>query len=395
MTDTIKRQKEGPSGFSREERDRRWKAIRALMAERAIDILVATGNTANYNHHTADARYITQIGGPEVEIHAVVPLEGEVTAITRGRSDWIEDTRPFHRREADGIVERLKELDADGKRIGVSGLDGLIRSPYGIVNFAVMKKLQENFPRAVFVSATDLLQEVRAVKSAEEIAFLEKAVIIAEAALTALVESARPGVKDCAAYARMVAAEIENGGELPFMLAWFAGRAGSPYRRFTQASPDRAIADGDIIYCQIEGRWRGYCSQIDQSLTVGKVPEEMKPMYEAHVAAFDAVLPVMKPGATYGDLVRACAATAKEKKYHATLILHARGLGEDWPLVGPRSKPELLNRELRQNNVFVIKPSIEIDDRDLWGRFGDSVMVTQNGGKRLGQRRSEYINVEV
>lgn len=382
-----------PLSFSLGERDRRWKAIRDLMARRGIEVLVATGNTANYNHHTADARYITQIGGPEVEIHAIVPIEGAVTAITRGKSAWVDDVRPFHRREADGIVERLKELSADGKRIGVSGLSGLIRSPYGIVNFAVMEKLRESFPRATLVSATDLLHEVRSVKSEEEIAFLKRGVEIAEAACDALVKTARPGVKDCVAYARMVAAEIKEGGELPFMLAWFAGQAGKPYRRFTQASPDRAIADGDLIYCQIEGRWQGYCSQIDQSVTVGKAPAEMKPMYEAHVEAFHATLPAMKPGATYGDLFRACAATSEGKKYEAKLMLHARGLGEDWPLAGPNSKPELLQRELRENNVFVIKPGVEIDGRDLWGRFGDSVVVTPNGGKRLGGRNPDYINL--
>jgi Xaa-Pro aminopeptidase len=386
-------EQDAPLNFSLAERDRRWQAIRALMAERGLDVLVATGNTASYNHHSADARYITQIGGPEVEVHAILPLNGAVTAITRGKSAWIDDARPFHRREADGIVERLKELGADGKRIGVSGLKGLIRSPYGIVNFTVMEKLRENFPRATFVSATDLMQEVRSIKSEEEIVFIKKAEAIAEAACAALVQAAKSGMKDCAVYARMVGAEIEAGGELPFMLAWFAGEAGKPYKRYTQASPDRVIADGDLIYCQIEGRWRGYCAQIDQSITIGKVPAEMKPMYEAHVEAFNATLSAMKPGATYGDLFRACAATSTGKKYEAKLMLHGRGLGEDWPLAGPRSKPELLERELRENNVFDVKPGIEIDGRDLWGRFGDSVVVTASGAKRLGARSPDYINL--
>ncbi|HLY65004.1 MAG TPA: M24 family metallopeptidase, partial [Chloroflexota bacterium] len=280
-----------PLTFSLAERDRRWSAIRALMSEAGIDVLVATGNTGRYNHHTADARYVTHIGGPDVEVHAVLPLEGAVTAIARGKSPWVSDVRPkFNRHEADGIVERLQELQADGKRIAVAGLEGLIRSPQGIVDYAVMKRLLEHFPRATFVNGTDLMYRVRAVKSEEEVAFIRQAVRIAEAAVRRLVAESRPDVKDCAVYAHMVAAEIEAGGELPFMLAWHATQAGTPYRRLTQATPDRAMRSGDLIYCQIEGKWQGYCSQMDQTVVLGTMPDQVRRMAGAQLEAFEAAV---------------------------------------------------------------------------------------------------------
>ena len=317
-----------------------------------------------------------------------------MTAIARGESSWLTDIRPqFDRHEADGIVERLQELNANGKRVAVTGLEGLIRSPHGIVEYAVMKRLFESFPRATFVNGTALMYEVRVVKSEEEVAFIRKAVQIAEAAVQALSDGARPGVKDCTVYAGMVAAEVADGGELPFMLAWHATKAGTPYRRLTQATPNRIIQDGDLIYCQIEGKWQGYCSQMDQVVTVGKVPDLVRQMYQAQLEAFHATLAAMKPGATFGDMARACAGTAEGKPYEAKMILHGRGLGEDWPLITSQPSGDIATTELQENFVVDIKPGIEVEGRDMWGRFGDTVRVTSNGAERLGSRSPAFMNV--
>ena len=381
------------AGLSLAERDRRWAAIRAAMREEGVDILIATGNTGRYNHNTADARYITNLGGNDIDLHAIVPLEGDVTAIARADRDWVTDIREHHRSEADGIIERLQELGANGKRIGVAGLEGLIRSADGIVVHGVMKKLQASFPAARLVNATSMMLRVRAAKSDEEIARIQRAVQIAEAAVGALVDNARPGVKDCAVYARMFAAEIENGGEIPVMLAWHAGKAGEQYRRLTQASATRVIESGDIIYTQIEGKWQGYLAQLDQTVTIGKVPDLMREMADAQIEAFNAAVAAMKPGATFAEVYEACANSAKGRRYAAKLILHGRGLGEDWPLLTTNRDPVLLATPLQENYVVDVKPGIELDGKDMWGRFGDSVRVTRTGAERLGTRPQGFINL--
>jgi len=383
---------DAPLTFSLAERDRRWKAIRDEMRAEAIDILVATGNTGRYGHHTADARYITQHGGNDIDPHAILPLQGEVTLIARAKPGWVADVREYARHEVDGIVDRLGELGADGKRIGIAGLAGLIRAPDGIVGAAVIAKIRAAFPRAEIVNATPLMYRVRSVMSDEEIAFVRKAVRIAEAAVRAFSEVARAGVKDRVVYARMVAAEIEDGGEVPFMLAWHASRAGMPYTRLTQATPTRVIEEGDIVYCQIEGKWQGYLSQMDQTFTIGTVPQLIRDMARAQADAFAAALPAMRSGNTLGDVANACAASAKGMTYEARLIAHGRGLGEDWPLL-TQPDPALLRQELKTNMVMDIKPGIIRDGKDLWGRFGDSVRVTANGGERLGTRPVGLISI--
>jgi pimeloyl-ACP methyl ester carboxylesterase len=70
--------------FSLAERERRWTSLRAEMRKARLDALITLPNQGHWDQFGADTRYITQIGGSQTEAGAVLPLEGEVTAIVRG-----------------------------------------------------------------------------------------------------------------------------------------------------------------------------------------------------------------------------------------------------------------------------------------------------------------------
>src|SRR5437764_14318426 len=95
--------------FSLAERDRRWKAIRELMASDHLDALVAPPNLGNSTDWQADARYISHCGGG---------------------------------------------LDAS---IGVSGLGFGTRTPEGTIFHGTYMALREALPDAEFIPASDLL----------------------------------------------------------------------------------------------------------------------------------------------------------------------------------------------------------------------------------------------
>ncbi len=117
-------------GFSFAESDRRWKAVRELMAQQGIDVIVTLNNTGNSTDFQADTRYLTHCGGGgDSGIAAVLPLEGEVTAIATSAKlrwppvqDWTKDVREANRRYGQVVVERLKELNVERGRIGITGL---------------------------------------------------------------------------------------------------------------------------------------------------------------------------------------------------------------------------------------------------------------------------------
>ena len=105
--------------FSIAERDRRWQAVRELMREQNLDVIVTPQNSGHSADYQANTRYLTHCGGGEPDLAAVFPLEGNVTAIATSAAprwptvqDWVTDVREARRNYGRAIVERLKELNA-------------------------------------------------------------------------------------------------------------------------------------------------------------------------------------------------------------------------------------------------------------------------------------------
>ena len=220
--------------FSLSERDRRWSALRVVMKQANFDALIALPHEGHWDQFGCDTRYITQIGGTQTEVGCVLPLEGDVTAVVRGANeiewwglaqDWVKDIRPSRRSYGEPVIERLKELRST--RVGVIALSGMVRAPEGVVPWGTFEKIRQALPAVKFDNATPVMQEVRAVKSAEEIAFIEKAAGIIGKAIDVLIAQAKVGVgeneligemlrgADGAAVSTVTVSEVEAALMLP------------------------------------------------------------------------------------------------------------------------------------------------------------------------------------
>src|SRR5881409_3721095 len=228
--------------FSLAERDRRWKAVRAKMAEQNIDVIVTPQNTGHSMDFQANTCYLSHCGGGgDADIAAVFPLEGEVTAIATSAAprwptvqDWTKDVREARRSYGRVIVERLKELGVERGRIGITGLGDVegTRTPEGTIFYGTWKQIREAFPNAELIDATAILDEVRYVKSEEEVHVLTKSMEINELALEAEIEAAKVGVKDWEVWAAVHYAMTRNGSELPIHCFWVSGK--NPKRTLTR-----------------------------------------------------------------------------------------------------------------------------------------------------------------
>src|SRR5438093_4947365 len=101
--------------FSMEERERRWGAVRQLMARDGIDIVVCMPCSNNHDRGAADTRYLTQLGENSDEAMVAFPIAGDVIAWqARGGpqpdSNWFADIRAMVRGAPGAtVVEWLKE----------------------------------------------------------------------------------------------------------------------------------------------------------------------------------------------------------------------------------------------------------------------------------------------
>jgi Xaa-Pro aminopeptidase len=71
--------------------------------------------------------------------------------------------------------------------------------------------------------------------------------------------------------------------------------------------------------------------------------------------------------------------------------MHGRGLGEDRPmLVGGAMTPDAASYVLQEGNTFILKPSVRIAHGPAIN-WGDTVVVTPPGGRRLGKDKHELV----
>ena len=386
--------------FSLEERDRRWNLLRQEMRTADLHALISLPNEGHWDQFGADTRYMTQIGGTQTEVGAVLPVEGEVTAIVRGANeiewwglaqDWVKDIRPSRRSYGEPVIERLKEIRAE--RVGVIGLAGLVRAPEGIVPWGTFEKIRAALPTVKFENATDLMQQVRSVKSAEEVVFIEKAAEIIGKALDALIEHVKVGVRENELIAEMLREIVYQGGEPITMMLFGTGGPEVPWaqRVFTT----RQLKAGDLINTEVEGKYAGYIAQALQPISLGPKPQQLEKIFAETKIIFDRMLKILKPGVTFGEVVQFYQDEVQAAGYEPDgALMHGRGLGEDAPMLwGARRDFPEKEAKLKEGHVFILKPACKEGFMRDSIRAGDTVAIEANGARRLGKRELTFVSV--
>jgi Xaa-Pro aminopeptidase len=386
--------------FSLKEGHRRWSRLREKMQQGDLHALISLPNEGHWDQFGADTRYITQIGGTQTEVGAVLPLEGDVTAIVRGANevewwglaqDWVKDIRPSRRSYGEPIIQRLKEIRAE--RVGVVALSGLVRAPEGVVPWGTFEKIRLALPNVIFENATDLMQEVRSVKSAEEVAFIEKAADIIGQAIDVLIRHTNVGVRENELVAEMLREIVRQGGEPITMLLLGTGGPEVPWaqRVFTT----RQLRPGDLINTEVEGKYAGYIAQALQPISLGPKPKELEKIFDTTKIIFEKMLKFLKPGVTFGAAAKFYQDEVLAAGYEPDgALMHGRGLGEDAPMLwGARRDFPEKDAQLKEGHVFILKPAAKRGFMRDSIRAGDTVAIETNGARRLGKRELKFVAV--
>ena len=392
----------GLAKFSLAERERRWGRVRQLMAQEKLAAIIGFPNQSHWDQFQADIRYLTHIGGYQTEVAVVFPQSGEPTAFVRGGNeiewwsiaqDWLKDIRASRREWSPPLIARMKELHLDNARIGVSGLSGLLRAPEGTVVAGILDKVRQAFPKAQFENATEILQDARSVKGAEEVAWMERAAEILDDVVAAILAKAKPGVMENDMVATIWQTIIASGGDYPSMTHWGAG-AGVPWA--SRIAPHRPLQAGDMINTELEAKYGGYIAQTVQAACLGKIPTDLKRAFEVSVKVFDEMVKFMKPGVSYRAVVEFYQKLVRDSGFLPKgMLLHGRGIGEDRPQVTGEVEGNMytsatytqhLDLPLLEGNVFVLKPGAMPSDAPDSIRCGDTVVIEKNGARRLGKR---------
>jgi len=319
------------SSLSLAERDRRWGLVRAEMARRGIDCLVVIGSGVN---GVGNCRWLDNADAAERSL--MFPAKGEPMILygLPGFGKWYARCawegvgfRGIYGQISSGAAEYVIDHGYAKGTVGIVGLSGGW-SLEGSISYFTFENLKRLLPDATFVNATDMLYEVRTVKSAEEIALIEKAAELSNIEFDNYLKNARPGVRELQLYADAYHAAMcagnDIGGDYTTLLCSGKDEGYHCMRRPT----DRMLKRGDLVMIAHYTRFGGYWSHPHTAISLGPLDEEYRPMRDAVYEATQRALELIKPGAAWDDIMPEMDKPVLERGYYFE-ICHIHGVGLD------------------------------------------------------------------
>ena len=164
--------------------------------------------------------------------------------------------------------------------------------------------LQAGLPDAEFIDADLLVNWQRLVKSPAELEVMRRAARIAESAMQAAWDGARPGVRQCDLMADVVATQIrgtpDQGGDMPAIHPLIlAGEAAATAHPFWTDAPLQA---GQTIAFELGACARRYNVGLARTVHLGTPPDDLQRTAAAVEEGMAAVTDSLRAGAIAGDV---------------------------------------------------------------------------------------------
>ena len=389
--------------FSEAEYRRRHDATRALMAETGCDVLVFYGTSSQGGTGQADIYYLTHHMGRQENILLFFADQDPVLLVTAfnhvpnaRRQSVVADTRFGGEKTAFGrtILDVLKEKGASPRRVGLVGW----------VPFQIYNPLFEGLPGAESVDLSGRFRMLRVLKSAEELEWLREGCARTDAAMTAMVEGMRPGMKEY---------------ELGFLLAeGYRADGGEDYLHYisstSQEEPDRAVPSqtpgsrtlrsGDVIAIELSIGYHGYAGQALRTIVLdGELNPQFQELYDLADQAYRAMCDTIRPGATTADVLDALEFIDQRGFAIIDGLLHGYGIGILPPSLPSESYSSGPTRPVRmtgathkpftfqEDMTVVLQPNIATKDGTAGVQIGNLIRVTADGVENMHQASPELL----
>ena len=273
----------------------------------------------------------------------------------------------------------------------------LAQSQIGIIGTIPLKHyetLRKALPQATFVDFTPLMQQLRLIKSDEEIMFLRKGAEFSDLAIEALEHEARPGITEHELAAIVEAAYLGLGGKnhIHYM-------ATTSMRNPTKCVPaqqqsNRRLEKGDVLITEISAHYHGYPGQILRAFAIGVQPTpEYQRMYDLAVGVYRGIAEVIRDGATIDEVLDVAEYIHIAGFTIYDDLLHGFGGGYLPPILrtrrtSPRPSQPFIFRE---NMTIVIQPNVITTDERMGVQVGELVRVTRDGVESLHRYPMRFI----
>ena len=303
-------------------------------------------------------------------------------------------------RDATTVIALHGLLGAVGEAL--KGCRGNIRLGFAPAQLTVAEKdaLQTAIgARLRWLAAPGLIERLRAVKDAAELALMRRSARLISEVWTAAVRNVKPGISELA-----VAADIERGMKLqgasgPSFETIVASGARSawPHARPTP----KLLRKNELVVLDQGAILRDYCSDMTRTVFLGRSAvgaragvrsnSKVRSLYAAVLEAQEAAIAAIRPGISAATVDAAARKVLKRlglDRYFTHSTGHGLGLEiHEMPRLG-RAEEAVLE----QGMVVTVEPGVYIES--LGGiRIEDEVLVTSRGAEVLTSASREFLEL--
>ena len=265
-----------------------------------------------------------------------------------------------------------------GKAMSDAGANVVLFEDYALT-VADFNGITGAAPHLTLTPTGSAFHDIRAVKDEAELAAIQEAARITDAAFTAATNDLAPGITEKELAWRLDSLMREFGADgVAFGTCVAAGQNGArPHHEPT----DRPIAAGEPVVIDMGAVANGYCADLTRTIILGETPPEFTERYNIVLSAQGAALSGIRAGMSGREADLLARAVIDDAGY-AQQFFHGLGHGvglliHEAPSLGSRSEDKLM-----QGHVVSVEPGIYLDD---WGgiRIEDLVVVTEEGVRVL------------
>jgi Xaa-Pro aminopeptidase len=250
--------------------------------------------------------------------------------------------------------------------------------------------VRSSVPQSTVEDISPALAALRQIKSAGEIALIQKAVDISVDAQFAAMKMMRPGLFEYQIAARMKEVHEMEGCSREAYAPIVGAGLYSTVLHYDALKNE--IKDGDVVVIDVACEYGGYAADITRTLPAnGKFTARQREIYEIVLGAQNAALAAIKPGAMLREGPKSVHQVAYDyinthgHDLHGNTLgryfFHGVGhhLGLDVHDVNDRSP-------LAAGMVITDEPGIYIPEENIGVRIEDDILVTQDGNQLLSAK---------
>lgn len=368
----------------------RVEKLQKKMQDNNLDAVFAYSD----EYYLAPIRYFTDywpalekaaiIVPPEGELYLVGAPEGEPLAKEVSRLGKVLNVREFMiegEEYPQAEYFSFKELFDESvkgrklKRVGIIGME--------YIPLSIYQKVEQAVGSAEIVNSTPLFDEMRMIKSENEIKMLDTSFHLAQLGMNELIENIAEGVSECEAASAAEKAMREGGAE------WFAFNtivaSGPRCNNVLGRASSKKLEKGEMVLLGTGARYEGYCSAAGRNVVVGEATKEQMKYIRIGEEAQKLAVEKLAPGARASEVDRAAREYIKEEglgDYHLYSIAHGIGITECFE--GPYCTPhtELI---LEEGMTLCVDVGIFGDPQYGGLRVEDGFVITKDGYRNLGE----------